>query len=734
MAGDRGAGPLRLPVQWVIRPEESARRERRYAGQIAGGTLRPGDEVMVMPSGATSKVLAVETFDGPVEAAVPPDSVTVQIADDLDIGRGEMIVSVEDPPTAGRHLEATVCWMSEQPLRAGEHVALKHTTRTVRAAVESIDWLLDVETLQETKPPDQLELNDIARVTLRTSAPIVADRYDDNRTTGAFILVDEDSNDTVAAGMLREIRETPPKEQPHSPGVTWHETGLRRGQRWSSLRTRGATVWLTGLPASGKSSIAAALERSLVESGHAAYFLDGDNLRHGISGDLAFSPADRTENIRRVAHLARLMADSGMVAIASLVSPTRHDRALARELHQAAGLKFLEVYVNTPLEVCEARDPKGLYARARAGKLLDFTGVSAPYEAPQQPDVLIQGADEDAAIAAARIREALEQAWAWSRLSERRAQSRRRPARPVPARQWTGREPPRDRPPRLRRVLRVGRAAAPARTWSASRSWWPGAGHARWSRRPPTRRASTASARPRRPPRRGACARRPSSSSPTSRPTRRSRARSGSSSRARLPVVSQVGLDEGYADVTECEKPLRVLRELVAEVQARTGITISVGVGPNRLIAKVSSDLEKPRGFVAMGREEACRRLASASPRIIPGFGPKTVERLAALGYTTIGAHPAGRSGDARRAASARGTGATCTSARTSTAPTWSSPSRARRSRARRRRRSTATSPTRPSSRRCWAGWRPSSPRGCARRRSAGGPWRSRSASTTGRR
>ena len=160
--------------------------------------------------------------------------------------------------------------------------------------------------------------------------------------------------------MVREVRETPPKEQPHSPGVTWHETGLRRGQRWSSLRTRGATVWLTGLPASGKSSIAAALERSLVEStATPAYFLDGDNLRHGLSGDLAFSPADRTENIRRVAHVARLMADAGMVAIASLVSPTRHDRALARELHQAAGLKFLEVYVNTPLEVCRGARPEG---------------------------------------------------------------------------------------------------------------------------------------------------------------------------------------------------------------------------------------------------------------------------------------------------------------------------------------------------------------------------------------
>ena len=335
VASDRGAGPLRLPVQWVIRPPDAAREERRYAGQVAGGTLRAGDEVVVLPGGARTTVTAVETYDGPLEAATPPDSITVQLADDLDVGRGELICSPGHLPPSGRRIEATVCWMSEQPLRAGEHVALKHTTRTVRAAVESIDALLDVTTLKDGPPPDQLELNDIARMTLRTASPVVADAYADNRTTGAFILIDEDSNDTVAAGMVRRVR-AGGREPEHSPGVTWHETGLEREQRWRSLGTRGATVWLTGLPASGKSTIAAQLERILVEAGHPAYFLDGDNLRHGISGDLAFSPADRTENIRRVAHLARLMADAGMVAIASLVSPAHHDRALARELHDAA--------------------------------------------------------------------------------------------------------------------------------------------------------------------------------------------------------------------------------------------------------------------------------------------------------------------------------------------------------------------------------------------------------------
>jgi bifunctional enzyme CysN/CysC len=289
-------------------------------------------------------------------------------------------------------------------------VALKHTTRTVRAAVESIDALLDVTTLTDGPPPDELALNDIARITLRTSSAVVADPYADNRTTGAFILIDEDSNDTVAAGMVRRVREGG-RAPEHAPGVTWHESGLERDHRWNSLGTRGATVWLTGLPSSGKSTIAAQLERILVEDGHPAYFLDGDNLRHGLSGDLEFSPADRTENIRRAAHVARLMADAGMVAIASLVSPAHHDRALARELHDAAGLPFLEVYVDTPVEVAEKRDPKGLYARARAGKLENFTGINAPYEAPENPDVTIHTVDEDVCASAERLKAALERLW-----------------------------------------------------------------------------------------------------------------------------------------------------------------------------------------------------------------------------------------------------------------------------------------------------------------------------------
>ena len=274
--------------------------------------------------------------------------------------------------------------------------------------------LLDVTTLREETPPDQLATQRHRPGSRCAPArPCVADPYAENRTTGAFILVDEDSNDTVGAGMVREGARgraaRASRIRPASRGTT---PGLGRSHRWDRSRTRGATVWLTGLPASGKSSVAAALERLLVESGHAAYFLDGDNLRHGLSGDLGLLA--RRPDGEHPPRRARRAADGGrgMVSIASLVSPAHHDRALARDLHAAAGLPFIEVHVDTPVEVCEQRDPKGLYARARAGLLKDFTGISAPYEVPENPEGTMRGADEDAKEAALRIRAALERVWA----------------------------------------------------------------------------------------------------------------------------------------------------------------------------------------------------------------------------------------------------------------------------------------------------------------------------------
>ena len=252
---------LRLPVQWVIRPADGD--GRLYAGQVAAGVLRPGDEVAVLPRGTRTTVATVETFDGPLQAAAPPQSVAVRLAEDIDVGRGDLICTPDSLPPNARELEATICWMGDAPLRPGARYALKHTTRSVRATVQSLIAKLDITTLDAQQEPAEPALNDIGRVTLRTSAPIFADPYAANRVTGAFILVDEHGNDTVAAGLVRSARELPPPPA-RRRDVTWHDSGLDRDRRWRALGHGGATVWLTGLPASGKSTIAVALERRLV--------------------------------------------------------------------------------------------------------------------------------------------------------------------------------------------------------------------------------------------------------------------------------------------------------------------------------------------------------------------------------------------------------------------------------------------------------------------------------------
>ena len=392
---------LRLPIQWVSRP--TAEQRRRYTGRLSAGTLQVGDTVLSLPAGTSSTVTAVDTLDDDRATAVAPLSVSIELADDIDVGRGDVLVSsAEDAslPVLARELDATVCWFAETPLRAGDRLALKQGTRTVRATVQALHTRLDPETLDDIDQPVELVLNDIGAVTLRTSSTVVADPYRDNRESGAFILIDETSNDTVGAGTITEPREV--KLGTHSRSdIRWHHSSLDRSYRWARTGQRGATIWFTGLPASGKSTLAVAVERALVESGQVAYLLDGDNIRHGLSDDLGFSAGDRAENIRRVGHLARLLADSGVVALASLVSPLKSDRDTARELSTVAKLPFIEVYVSTPRSECERRDPKGLYARAKAGELRGLTGVDAPYEPPENPDLVVDttGADIDKLVA-----------------------------------------------------------------------------------------------------------------------------------------------------------------------------------------------------------------------------------------------------------------------------------------------------------------------------------------------
>jgi bifunctional enzyme CysN/CysC len=392
---------LRLAVQWVSRP--TADQRRRYTGRLSSGTLSVGDSVVSLPAGTRSTVTDVDTLDADRATAVAPLSVAIELADDIDVGRGDVFVSGApdvELPVLARELVATVCWFADSPLRAGDRVALKQGTRTVRATVQELHSRLDPESLEEIDNPVELVLNDIGVVTLRTSSIVIADPYAENRDSGALILIDETTNDTVGAGTITEAREVKPGAQTRND-IRWHPSSLDRQHRWSTTGQRGATVWFTGLPASGKSTIAVAVERALVESGRVAYLLDGDNIRHGLSDDLGFSAGDRAENIRRVGHLTRLFADAGVIALASLVSPLKSDREIARALSEAAKLPFIEVFVATPREECERRDPKGLYARARAGQLKGLTGVDAPYEAPENPDLTLDttGADIDALVA-----------------------------------------------------------------------------------------------------------------------------------------------------------------------------------------------------------------------------------------------------------------------------------------------------------------------------------------------
>jgi bifunctional enzyme CysN/CysC len=369
---------------------------------VAGGILRPGDDVVVLPSGARSRIAAIDSFDGPLDAAYPPMSITIRLEDELDVSRGDMIARPDNTGTVSDTFDATICWMSEKPLTEGGRYAIKQTTRSTRATVHSLRYRIDVNTLHRDTSRTELELNDIGRVTLRLSTPLIFDTYQRNRSTGSFILVDEATNDTVAAGMIVGARGSdrrgPAATAERSPDVVWHTGEIDRDERWTALGHRGAVIWMTGLPSSGKSTIASALEQRLVRSGRPAYVLDGDNLRHGINGNLGFSPEDRAENVRRAAHVAAVLADAGTVALVSLVSPYAADREAARRIAEDRGLEFVEVFVNTPLEECEARDPKGLYAKARSGEIKGFTGVDAPYEAPGRPDLEIAGDDVETAV------------------------------------------------------------------------------------------------------------------------------------------------------------------------------------------------------------------------------------------------------------------------------------------------------------------------------------------------
>lgn len=381
IAGDRNMVDVRFPVQYVIRPHTLEHQDHRsYAGTVASGVMRSGDEVVVLPIGKTTRITAIDGPNGPVAEAFPPMAVSVRLADDIDISRGDMIARTHNQPRITQEFDATVCWMADNAvLELGRDYVVKHTTRTVRARIAGLDYRLDVNTLHRDKTATALKLNELGRVSLRTQVPLLLDEYTRNASTGSFILIDPDTNGTVAAGMvLRDVSARTP-----SPNTVRHRSLVTAQDR----PPRGKTVWFTGLSGSGKSSVAMLVERKLLEKGISAYVLDGDNLRHGLNADLGFSMADRAENLRRLSHVATLLADCGHLVLVPAISPLAEHRALARKVHADAGIDFFEVFCDTPLQDCERRDPKGLYAKARAGEITHFTGIDSPYQRPKNPDL-----------------------------------------------------------------------------------------------------------------------------------------------------------------------------------------------------------------------------------------------------------------------------------------------------------------------------------------------------------
>ncbi|QNG18254.1 adenylyl-sulfate kinase [Rhodococcus triatomae] len=397
IASDRNLVDARMPVQCVIRPQRQSDSSlhdfRGYAGTVVGGVFKPGDEVMVVPSGRTSTVRAIWGPGGaPLAEAFASSAVVVELEDQLDVGRGDLLCRPGNRPLIGREIDAMVCWLSDRrELHSGDRYVMLHGTRSTGARVGGLDYRLDVNTLHRDTTAESLELNEIGRIRVTTTDPLTFDPYRRNRGTGSFVLVDEVTGDTVAAGMITgpSLSGTP---------VVWH-----RGTAADGERPTAATIWLTGLSASGKSSVAVELERALHAKHVACHRLDGDNLRHGLTADLGFAPEDRAENVRRVGEVAIVLAEAGVVAIACLISPYQQDRERVRERHRAAGIPFVEVFVDTPLAECEARDPKGMYARARAGEITRFTGVDDPYEPPEHPELALRPSDGDPADQAAAI-------------------------------------------------------------------------------------------------------------------------------------------------------------------------------------------------------------------------------------------------------------------------------------------------------------------------------------------
>jgi bifunctional enzyme CysN/CysC len=367
---------FRMPVQWVNRPHPDF---RGFAGLVAGGTVRPGDRVRVLPSGRESRVARLAAPDGDLSHAGPGQSITLVLADEIDVSRGDVISAADSPAGVADQFEATLVWMSDQPMLPGRPYWLKIGTKTVSATISHLKYRVNVNTLEHLAAK-RLGLNEIGVGNLALDRPIAFDAYRDNRDTGGFILIDRLTNHTVGAGMLHFALR-------RSQNIHWQATDLHKQARALQKGQRACALWFTGLSGAGKSTIANLVEQRLYGRGLHTYLLDGDNVRHGLNRDLGFTDEDRVENIRRVAEVAKLMVDAGLIVLVSFISPFRSERAMARSLLETG--EFVEIFVDVPLAVAEERDPKGLYRKARRGELKNFTGIDSPYEAPERPEIRI---------------------------------------------------------------------------------------------------------------------------------------------------------------------------------------------------------------------------------------------------------------------------------------------------------------------------------------------------------
>ncbi|MCH8549461.1 MAG: sulfate adenylyltransferase subunit CysN [Balneolaceae bacterium] len=388
---------FRFPVQHVIRPNQNF---RGYSGRISSGRIRPGEEVMVLPSGITSQVKELVTWNGNLDEAYPGDSVTITIEDEIDISRGDMIVRKNNIPNVNSQFEAYICWMNEKRMETGRQYLLMHTTKTVQVFFDEIIYRMNVDSISR-EDASKLELNEIGRVKLRTSQPLFFDPYQINQKTGSFIIIDPATNVTVGAGMIRagstetedgSLRAEDGRDKVNvassvSPDVLWEPWNIAREAREERNGHKAVVVWLTGISGAGKSSIAKALEKKLWEEGKQTMLLDGDQIRHGLCGDLGFSASDRTENIRRVGEVAKLFFEHGNIVLCTFVSPIEKDRKAVRSLFPEG--RFIEVYVSCNPETAQKRDPKGLYEKAKKGEIKGLTGFDAKYEVSADSDLSI---------------------------------------------------------------------------------------------------------------------------------------------------------------------------------------------------------------------------------------------------------------------------------------------------------------------------------------------------------